>query len=53
MTLDIMNFLQNFGDKIKEWTIGAAHNPFFWLVLFLLGLAIFKLTYEYLNKKNR
>lgn len=53
MTLDIMETLQSWGDQLKTWTIGATHNPLFWLVLFLLGLAVFKLTYDYLNRKGR
>lgn len=50
MTLGIMETLQEFADKLREWTIANTNNPFFWLAAFGLGLVIFKVTYDSLNK---
>ena len=50
MVLGIMETLQEFADKLREWTISNANNPLFWLAAFALGLVIFKVTYEALNK---
>lgn len=52
MVLDIMETLNKWGDQIKVWAIDASKNPFFWLALFLLGVLIFKLVYDALNKNN-
>lgn len=50
MILSIMDTLQSYADKLREWTIANTNNPIFWLAAFVLGLAIFKFTYDALNK---
>lgn len=50
MTLTIMDNLKEYADKLREWTISNTNNPLFWLLAFVLGLVIFKLTYDALNK---
>ena len=50
MILGIMETLQEFADKLREWTIANTNNPLFWLGAFALGLVIFKVTYDALNK---
>ena len=52
MTLNIMETLQGFADKLREWTIANTNNPLFWLAAFVLGLAIFKLTYDSLSRNK-
>lgn len=50
MILSIMDKLNEIGETIKEWTIANTTNPLFWLGAFVVGLIIFKLTYDALNK---
>lgn len=50
MVLSIMDTLKEWSDKLREWTISNTNNPLFWLGAFVLGLAIFKFTYDSLNK---
>ncbi len=50
MVLNIMDTLKELSDKLREWTISNTNNPVFWLLAFLLGLLIFKLTYDALSK---
>lgn len=50
MILTLMDTLKEYADKLKEWTISNTNNPFFWAGAFVLGLAVFKLTYDALNK---
>lgn len=50
MVLSIMDTLKEYADKLREWTISNTNNPLFWLIAFVLGLAIFKFTYDALSK---
>ncbi len=50
MTLTLLDTLKEYAEKLKEWTISNTNNPLFWLIAFVLGLAIFKLTYDALSK---
>ena len=50
MTLSIMDTLSEYADKLREWTISNTNNPIFWVLAFLLGILIFKLTYDALSK---
>ncbi len=50
MVLSVMDTLKEFADKLREWTISNTNNPLFWLLAFLLGILIFKLTYDALSK---
>lgn len=50
MVLSIMDTLKEYADKLREWTISNTNNPLFWLLAFLLGILIFKLTYDALSK---
>jgi len=50
MILSIMDTLREYADKLREWTISNTNNPLFWLLAFLLGVLIFKLTYDALSK---
>ena len=52
MVLSIMETLQEYADKLREWTISNTNNPLFWLLAFIIGLAIFKLTYDALSKNK-
>ena len=50
MVLSLMDILKEYADKLREWTISNTNNPLFWLLAFVLGLAIFKFTYDALSK---
>ena len=50
MVLNIMDTLKEWADKLREWTISNTNNPVFWLCAFLIGLAVFKFTYDSLHK---
>ena len=50
MILSIMDSLKDWASKLREWTISNTNNPLFWLIAFVLGLVIFKLTYDALSK---
>ena len=50
MVLSIIDTLQEYADKLREWPISNTNNPVFWLIAFALGLLIFKLTYDALSK---
>ncbi|MBP3920965.1 MAG: hypothetical protein J6D28_05300 [Bacilli bacterium] len=50
MILNLIDTLQEYADKLREWTISNTNNPIFWLAAFVLGLLIFKLTYDALSK---
>ena len=52
MTLGIIETLQELAEKLRAWTISNTNNPVFWLAAFVLGLAIFKLTYDSLSKNK-
>lgn len=50
MILGIMETFNDFADKLREWTIANTNNPLFWLLAFVLGLVIFKVTFDVLSK---
>lgn len=50
MVLSIMDTLKEWADKLRDWTISNTNNPLFWLIAFVLGIAIFKFTYDALSK---
>lgn len=50
MVLSLMDTLKEYADKLREWTISNTNNPIFWLFAFVLGLLIFKFTYDALSK---
>ena len=50
MVLSIMDTLKEYADKLREWTISNTNNPLFWVIAFLLGVLIFKVTYDTLHK---
>lgn len=50
MVLTLMDTLKEYAEKLRDWTISNTNNPVFWLAAFVLGILIFKLTYDALNK---
>lgn len=51
MILNVFDTINEFSEKLKEWTIANTNNPLFWLLAFVIGLVIVKLTYDALSKK--
>lgn len=41
---------ETIAEPFKNWIVANHDNPFLWLGLFLIGLAIFALTYNALHK---
>ena len=52
MILSIIDSLNDFVKPFKNWITSNHNNPLLWLGLFLLGLAIFAITYSVLNRNN-
>ena len=50
MALTLLDTLKEWAEKLKDWTISNTNNPLFWLAAFVLGVAIFELTYDPLSK---
>jgi len=50
MTLGIWQNIENFFGNIKEFFIEHGNNPLLWLGIFLLGLLVFELVFQALNK---
>lgn len=50
VVLNLMDTLKEYAEKLREWTISNTNNPVFWLLAFVAGLVIFKLTYDALSK---
>lgn len=50
MVLGILESLDKAGKTVQNFLIGAERNPIVWIGLFLLGLAVFFLTYNALHK---
>ena len=53
MFLDIIESINEFVDPFKAWVIDNHNNPFMWLGFVLIGIAIFAITYNALNKNNQ
>lgn len=48
-----LNVMDRIGDKIeyiREWFYANHDNPLLWAGIFVVGIAIFKISYNYLNK---
>jgi hypothetical protein len=52
MTLSIIDSINNFIEPAKAWVINNHGNPFMWLAFVLIGLAVFAITYDALNRHN-
>ncbi len=50
MVLDFMDTLNEWGSKLQAWLVEAVKNPFFLLLFIVVGILVFKLTYDALNK---
>lgn len=50
MILGILESLDKIGKSFQDFLIDAERNPVVWIGLFLLGLAVFFLTYRALHK---
>lgn len=52
MILEIMDTLNKWGDQFKGFMLDNSRNPVVWIGLFFLGLLIFFLTYNSLNRNQ-
>ena len=50
--LSIIDSINKFVEPFKTWVDNNHNNPFMWLAFVLIGLAIFKITYDVLNKNQ-
>ena len=52
MMLDIIESINVFVEPFKAWVEENHNNPFMWLAFVLIGIAIFAITYNALNKEH-
>ena len=52
MIVGIIDKLNEWVAPIKSWIDANHGNPLMWIGFFLIGLAVFFLTYEALNKNQ-
>lgn len=50
--LTIMDSINKAGDSVKDFFISSDRNPVIWIGLFLIGIVVFFLTYNALNKNK-
>ena len=53
MVLSFWDTLNSWGEQLKEWVSQAAKNPLFILAFFVIGILIFKIVYDALNKQRK
>lgn len=49
----ILNWLEEVMGNFKSFIVNNYTNPLLWIGLFFLGLLVFALTYNALNKHNQ
>ena len=52
MILSIIDSINEFIEPAKAWVIDNHNNPFMWLAFLLIGIAVFAITYNALNKDH-
>lgn len=52
MILSIIDTLNEWSEELREVMIKVGDNPLFWLGAFFLGLIVFLITYNVLNKNK-
>ena len=52
MVLSFWDTLNSWGEQLKGWVSQAAKNPLFILAFFVIGILIFKIVYDALNKQR-
>ena len=50
MILGIMDSLNKMSENLKDWFIENGNNPILWLGIFLGGILLFSIVYNYLKK---
>lgn len=53
MILSIIDSINDFIEPFKSWVMNNHNNPFMWLAFVLIGIAVFAITYNALNKNNQ
>ena len=49
----MLKWLEEVSDNFKGWVLNNGTNPFFWVILFFLGLLVFAVTYRALTKHSQ
>ena len=52
MILSIIDSINEFIEPAKAWVIDNHNNPFMWLAFVLIGIDVFAITYNALNKDH-
>ena len=52
MILGIIEKIEEWVRPFKNFVINNHGNPFMWLIFFLVGIAIFSLTFSALHRNN-
>ncbi|MBO5095506.1 MAG: hypothetical protein J6B98_01360 [Bacilli bacterium] len=47
---DFSNWFYEVTEPVRDFFIANARNPFLWVGIILVGLAVFEFTYKALNK---
>lgn len=50
--LSIIDTINEWLEPVKGWIMDNHDNPFMWLAFVLIGLAVFAITYNALNKNQ-
>jgi len=52
MLLSIIDKLNEWSEELQDVMIKIGDNPLFWLCAFFLGIGVFLITYNVLNKNK-
>lgn len=49
---EIMQYLEDLSDKFQDWIIDNQGNPLLWVALLAVGMGVFFMTYNALQKER-
>lgn len=50
---NIMNSIEEVSDKFQDWIIENQSNPILWVGLLVLGMSVFYMTYNALQREKK
>jgi len=50
MILDVLSWVSNIFNNIKDFFIENGKNPFLWVIIIIIGLLLFEIIYKSLKK---